>query len=147
MSSGNTVYAVGDIHGCPGMFGDLLRQIRADASSLGVARPKIVCLGDLVDRGPGSRTVLDMILSRRFRECFDATVLMGNHERMLLDAGKNDDSMMTWLHNGGAETVESYGVEFGRESARSAIRTFLLRNPRLSPGIPARPPDQLRLGK
>ena len=146
MSSPETVYAIGDVHGCPGMFCALLRSILADADASGIPRPKLVCLGDLIDRGPDSRAVLDMVMSGWFRDSFDATVLMGNHERMLLDSPADDESMLTWLRNGGAETVENYGVEFGRGSARSALERFFDEIPRHHLEFLERMPTILRLG-
>ena len=43
--------------------------------------------------------------------------MLGNHEAWLLAVKRGDNAAsMKWLHNGGAETVESYGVAFGGDS-------------------------------
>jgi len=61
---------VGDIHGCYREFMELL-----DRAAL-AATDEIIALGDIIDRGPESRLVLDF-----FRSNPQARSLMGNHER------------------------------------------------------------------
>jgi serine/threonine protein phosphatase 1 len=54
-----TTVAIGDIHGMYDMLDRLLVEI--DAFSIrerGIGRPKLVFLGDYVDRGPDSRRVV-----------------------------------------------------------------------------------------
>lgn len=60
----------GDIHGCYAELLDLLDRVGATDDDI------LVSVGDLVDRGPDSPSVL-----RLFRERRGAVVLMGNHER------------------------------------------------------------------
>lgn len=126
--SDRTVYAVGDVHGQAAALRALLVQILEDAGRTGErGRPRVVLLGDLVDRGPDSRGVLDMLARRDFREVFDATIIRGNHDQWVLEAAIQPDApgALEWLHNGGAETIESYGVDFGRSSWQAAVRAFL----------------------
>jgi hypothetical protein len=54
-------YAIGDIHGYDDHFARLIDRIRSDAERIG-EKPRIVLLGDYVDRGPASRQVLDRVL-------------------------------------------------------------------------------------
>jgi serine/threonine protein phosphatase 1 len=61
---------VGDIHACYQELLDLL-----DRAGLG-ADDEIVAVGDLVDRGPANREVLDF-----FRQRPGASSVLGNHER------------------------------------------------------------------
>lgn len=61
---------VGDIHGCYIEFMELL-----DKAALS-AEDEIIALGDILDRGPDSRRVLEF-----FRTNPNAVSLMGNHER------------------------------------------------------------------
>jgi len=102
-------YAIGDIHGCNDLFIKLLAEIRTDAERLG-DEPRIVLLGDYVDRGPDSRGVLDTILELEGASWCTVSVLLGNHEEMLkrflLDSTYGAD----WLAFGGAATLSSYGV-------------------------------------
>lgn len=109
LPQGSRVYAVGDIHG----RADLLRRIRdLIAADLERARPDealIVLLGDYVDRGPHSRSVLDDLTG----DLFPAPVvpLLGNHEAMLMDFLDRPETGETWRKFGGIETVHSYGVD------------------------------------
>ena len=71
--------AVGDIHGCHAEFEELLERLALREHD------RLVLLGDLVNRGPDSRRVIQ--LARRH-----ATVaLLGNHELRLLNFRKTDD--------------------------------------------------------
>jgi diadenosine tetraphosphatase ApaH/serine/threonine PP2A family protein phosphatase len=71
--------AIGDIHGCPQEFEDLLEKLDLRDAD------RLVLLGDLVNRGPDSFRVIQ--LARRH-----ATVsLLGNHELRLLNFRKTDD--------------------------------------------------------
>ena len=81
------IVAVGDVHGAYGRLVEILRAAgvidRADRWSAG--RTHFVQLGDVLDRGPDSRKVLDLY-RRLEREASNAGgrvhVLMGNHEAM-----------------------------------------------------------------
>ena len=110
------LYAIGDIHG----HLDLLQQahdlIAADMARHGPGQ--VVHLGDLVDRGPDSRGVIDFLM-RGLAAGQDWVVLMGNHDRMFRrfvhdphepEPGLRAD--LGWLHPklGGPDTLRSYGV-------------------------------------
>lgn len=110
------VYAIGDIHG----HLDLLRRqhdlIAADIAVHGAG--PVIHVGDLVDRGPDSRGVVDH-LCRGIAAGQDWVVLKGNHDRMfsrfLADPHEPEPGLraeLSWLHPrlGGAQTLQSYGV-------------------------------------
>jgi serine/threonine protein phosphatase 1 len=139
--SGRTL-AIGDIHGCDRALEKLLRALSIAGDDT------VVVLGDVIDRGPGSKQVVDRLLQLS-REC-RLVFILGNHEEMLLDAltEVSDDSVVTgWLQYGGAETLMSYGgnpekipvehLEFFR-SAINFLETdrdiFIHAN--LQPGVP-----------
>jgi hypothetical protein len=64
---------VGDLHGC---YDELVALL--DAARLG-AEDRVVCVGDLVTKGPKSREALELFMSdARF------TSVLGNHDRALL---------------------------------------------------------------
>jgi predicted phosphodiesterase len=68
--------AIGDIHGCHEEFAELLDRLRLKKGD------RLILLGDLVNRGPNSRKVID--LARRHQ----AIALLGNHELRLLNYRK-----------------------------------------------------------
>ena len=102
-----TYYAIGDVHGEAQKLDQLLRSIRADAIGRKVAH-RIVFLGDLVDRGPDSRRVVDRAMHLAHTE--DAIVIRGNHEELMLHAYDNRESVgiYWWAENGGDQTITSY---------------------------------------
>ena len=79
---GQRVYAVGDIHGRADLFRDIICAIEADDRARGPSETTVILLGDLVDRGPDSRGVIDA--ARDWSRGRDVRILLGNHEEMLL---------------------------------------------------------------
>lgn len=104
-------YAVGDIHGRLDLLKILLKSIEVDAVKYRHLdeKPRLIFLGDYIDRGGESFGVLDMLSSDRLAD-FETYFLKGNHEDVLLqflvDPAKGDD----WKRIGGLETMASYGV-------------------------------------
>jgi len=123
------IYAIGDIHGCPNPLRRLLDTIAADAAGLGVSKPQVVFLGDYIDRGPDSKGVLDLLVASEIGERFDAIFLLGNHDLMPIEAAKKRltaNDLHIWLAiNGGAETLESYGIDLRRQGQDQAVRQFV----------------------
>ena len=105
--AGRTI-AIGDIHGCRQAFEALLAAIAPQPDDC------LILLGDFVDRGPDSWSVIERIL--QLRNEYSLVSLLGNHEQMLLeviDYPDNRDSLRLWLGFGGDATLESYRL--GRE--------------------------------
>jgi serine/threonine protein phosphatase 1 len=107
-------FAIGDIHGEAAKL-DALHAAILERIAFEKRAARIVHLGDYVDRGPDSRGVIERVmdLQARFRDEPDVEIvaLLGNHEQMMFDAwaagpGADDES---WMSQGGAETVASYG--------------------------------------
>jgi len=67
-----------------------------------------VTLGDYIDRGPASSDVIERLAGNPFPTPYVA--LKGNHEAMLEDFLDNPAVGMHWRRQGGAETLDSYGV-------------------------------------
>lgn len=108
------IYAIGDIHG----HLDLLLQAHELIAQDGGADARIVHLGDLIDRGPDSRGVVEHLM-RGQAMGRDWIVLRGNHDiipaRFLRDPHWIDPRGATqadWIaRDVGAETtLASYGV-------------------------------------
>ena len=107
---GERVYAVGDVHGCADQFGALLAAIDADDAARGPADTMLVLLGDLIDRGPDSRGVVERAMRLAAFPRF--ALLKGNHEEMLLRAAAGHrPSLQLFNRYGGRETLMSYGVD------------------------------------
>ena len=109
-------YAIGDIHGHLDQLKRLHDRIAADQVVHG--NGPIVHVGDLVDRGPDCRGVVEY-LRGGVAAGNDWVVLKGNHDRMftnyLTDLNSHDMGLridMSWLHPriGGSATLASYGV-------------------------------------
>jgi|SRR5579872_6110966 len=95
------VLAFGDVHGCHRALVALLGLVAAAPSDT------LVFVGDVVDRGPATKQVIDQLLT--LRETNKLVLIMGNHEEMLRDALSGRGPVDPWLDAGGRETVESYG--------------------------------------
>ncbi len=70
-------WAIGDIHGCMEVLLELERRVREEDDA-----PLFVCVGDLIDRGPESREVVEHFREGVARGTHAA--VMGNHEEKLL---------------------------------------------------------------
>ncbi len=111
LPAGQRVYAIGDTHGCAARLTSLHDKIIADLATHPVARPLLVHLGDYVDRGPDSAGVLARLAKPI--PGLPMVNLMGNHDRMMLDALARDaaaEAVSLWLGNGAGPTLESYGA-------------------------------------
>lgn len=107
----HVVYAIGDIHGRADLLRDALDVIDGEIQAASDCRYDIIYLGDLIDRGPASLDVLDIIRTRPTRANVTETTLSGNHEQLLLAAlGLRDHAYIArggelWAHNGGIQVV------------------------------------------
>ena len=107
---GRRVYAVGDIHGRLDLLDELLGRIEADDASREATHTLIIFLGDLVDRGPNSREVVDRLISYS-QGRMPTRFLMGNHEEVFLKALQGEKGAMRFfVRIGGRETILSYGI-------------------------------------
>lgn len=94
-------FAIGDVHGCHHALVTLLDMLAVTAADT------VVFLGDVIDRGPATRQVIDDILALARRT--KVVCLMGNHEEMMRDAISGRGLFNTWLDVGGKATLDSYG--------------------------------------
>ena len=97
-------YAIGDIHGCNRTFLALLKNLSLSKGD------RLILLGDLIDRGPGSMQVTDTVFHLR-NTGFDVICLRGNHEQMLLGVVNGSYDPDIWLINGGRQTLDSFAVQ------------------------------------
>ncbi len=118
MDSGPFTYAIGDVHGCAALLDALLERI---ADHAGDRAHRLVFLGDYIDRGPDSAGVLHTISRLAWAEPDRVTCLMGNHERMLLDALHTPQAAERWLYNGGDATLASFGAHEAADLPRDTL--------------------------
>ncbi len=108
--AGERLYAIGDIHGRRDLLEKLLSQIDADDAARGPAKTSLILLGDLMDRGPDSRGVIELLM-KLSAATTTVTVLAGNHEELMIRAYEGDRAIAsTFNRAGGKETMMSYGV-------------------------------------
>lgn len=113
------IYAIGDIHGHLGKLQHAHELIARDRAAGGDPAAPVVHIGDLVDRGPDSRGVVEF-LRQGVSTGAPWVVLKGNHDRMfalfLQDPPRRDPRLrpgLEWLDDrlGGRTTLASYGVD------------------------------------
>ena len=101
-STEQDVAVIADVHGMLRPFEALLQRLARE-----VPQARVVCVGDLIDRGDQSADVLRLAF-----ECRDTlTVIMGNHEEMLLrflDDPAQEGAR--WFRYGGLQTLASFGI-------------------------------------
>lgn len=102
-------FIIGDIHGCLEEFQELIKDIDR-------TKTRIICVGDLIDRGNNSEGVIDFIRSNNIE------TVKGNHELMAQECLPNlikyiaDPSSITkymlyesdWFYNGGHDVFNQY---------------------------------------
>jgi len=93
-------WIIGDVHGC-------LETLKALVAKLPVGA-EIVFVGDLIDRGPDSRGVINFVRDNGY-DC-----VQGNHEVMMIDAIEDVIEwgapiwQTGWVDNGGGTTLSEY---------------------------------------
>lgn len=110
-----TLCVIGDIHG----RADLLRHLLEKIEQAHEPAMKLVFVGDMIDRGEQSAETLALIYRLQNGSSYgDVTVLKGNHEAMLLAfLEAPEQAGPIWLSNGGAYTLQSYGIRPPRAQA------------------------------
>ena len=102
LDGGSSVWAVGDIHGYREEFEDLLGRLRL------VEGDMVICVGDLIDRGPDSHGVLSIV-----SESNRIYSIKGNHELLMSEAlsGTDHSREVFWIGRvGGRATLDSMGT-------------------------------------
>lgn len=128
---GERVYAVGDVHGRLDLLRKLLRSL--DKDSNGHAHfVRTVFLGDMIDRGPQSKQVLELVRCLQRKDPERIVALLGNHEEMMLASLNGDaEAQRIWLKSGGEAFLRSYNLDpetfsdLGPGDRGRALRTAL----------------------
>jgi serine/threonine protein phosphatase 1 len=88
----------------------MLEAIYRDSRDLGQT-PRIVLLGDYIDRGPASASVMESIVELQKQPWCDLVILLGNHEFFLANFLRDPVGGNIWLEHGGMTTLTSYGLK------------------------------------
>ncbi|MDB5610969.1 MAG: metallophosphoesterase [Bradyrhizobium sp.] len=102
------IYAVGDIHGRADLLIETIARIDDDLRRRPIEYAVEVYLGDYIDRGPDSKTVIDLLAVRLVEN--RAVCLRGNHEALLESFLRDPANFHHWQQLGGMQTLASYGV-------------------------------------
>lgn len=102
----NDMYVIGDVHGYYDKLIALINKLPNKFKS------KICFVGDLIDRGPDSKKVVDLVKEHNY-DC-----VLGNHEQMCIEfrgnpynmtGGYGQSTLNPFGSNGGVLTLDSYG--------------------------------------
>ena len=147
--AGNRAYAIGDIHGRLDLLERLLAQVEADNAERPTATSWLVFLGDLIDRGPDSRGVIERLAASPpgfARPVF----IKGNHEEVFLSVLEGDHrGLKEWLAYGGSECAESYGLSMGwmlNATSAEIMERLIAQVPRAHVRFLAEMADSFRFG-
>lgn len=119
-TAGETVFAVGDVHGCTPLLDTMLTGIAGLLP--GVASPRLVFLGDLIDRGPDSiGSLRRWAAAEPVPGIARVDRLMGNHEQLMLIAISDLPEAATareeWLSHDGDTMLAELRAVTGRPDA------------------------------
>lgn len=92
--------ALGDVHGGRKALDRVLEAARPGPDDV------LIALGDYVDRGDDSAGVLDRLIEWESR-CH-LVPLLGNHDRMMIQARRDPTDRDIWLRMGGDRALDSY---------------------------------------
>ncbi|HVC61307.1 MAG TPA: metallophosphoesterase [Acetobacteraceae bacterium] len=121
---GRRVYAIGDVHGCKPQLAALHAAVAADLAARPIGAARLIHLGDYIDLGPDSAGVIELLAAGPPIPGAATVNLLGDHERMLLQALGGDRAAATdWLWSGGRDTLASWGIaaDLPREAWEAAL--------------------------
>jgi serine/threonine protein phosphatase 1 len=101
------IFAIGDVHGCVDELAELLETLPAGDDAT------VVMLGDYIDRGPHSRSVIELLIEQQAKRRI--VTLAGNHEEMLREFldGTDPGRVARFILNGGSTTLADYANDHG----------------------------------
>ena len=89
LDSDNRVWVIGDIHGYVETLKSLIENLNLGSKDI------VICLGDMVDRGPESAGVVKLFMEKE-----NLYSLKGNHEEMLLMDWEKTNGLGNYSHDG-----------------------------------------------
>lgn len=116
-------FVVGDLHGQVDMLDHLLKTV-----DFNPRQDRLLSVGDLIDRGPGSAELL-----RRYHSEKGFHAILGNHEAMMIRAAEDEEVDRGWRASG-AEWTRSLSLTELRELTQIAATLPLVMELPLSDG-------------
>jgi serine/threonine protein phosphatase 1 len=118
--NGETIFAIGDVHGCADHLSLLIQRLEAEAK--GVRSSRLIFLGDLICRGPSSLGALAHWSAPHLDRSFKSVDrLWGNHEQLLMlsiGGGSLAEAARTkWMSIDGTTFVDELRRVTGRGDA------------------------------
>ncbi|WP_192252603.1 metallophosphoesterase [Mesorhizobium silamurunense] len=107
---GMRLYAIGDVHGRHDLLAAMHRGIESELEYAPSSDWRIIHLGDYVDRGPDSKSVIEFLIEAKKRDPRNI-MLAGNHDMGMLDFLDEPDANGLFMRFGGVQTALSYGVK------------------------------------
>lgn len=108
LPEGLRIYAISDIHGCAHLLEEMFHIIDVDIARSPPRRAIEIFMGDYIDRGPDSRSTLDLLIERSRNG--NTVFLKGNHEAFMMEVLGDPSRIPSWLNVGGLQTLISYGL-------------------------------------
>jgi serine/threonine protein phosphatase 1 len=110
IGAGRRIYAIGDVHGRADLLDALLGMVAQDDEERPPASLSLILLGDLIDRGPDSRAVVERVMALT-ASGGDVRCLKGNHEEAFIRVAQGDvRALPVFRRMGGETTLASYGL-------------------------------------
>ncbi len=101
LDEGRSVWVVGDVHGHCETLVALFEVLDLEEGD------HVLCIGDLIDRGPDSRGVLELV-----RDTANVNSIVGNHEKLMHSAlSEGGTALKTWEYFGGGQTLTSMSTD------------------------------------
>ena len=111
-------WVIADIHGCAKTLKALIEEMIKPSK-----HDWLYFLGDYIDRGPGSKEVIDYLMHLQYED-YNIRLLMGNHEDYLVKSYEEEINLKSlfglkyknrkkkeWLFHGGKETMDSFKLD------------------------------------
>lgn len=121
-------FFIGDVHGCDELLRAVLGKIE-DLSGGDSAPPRVMFLGDIVDRGINSGACLDLVI-KTLEKWPRSVLIRGNHDQMFLDVLQGTSTPKRakfWYEEvGGFDTCASYG---GSGEMGETVRVIISNHP------------------
>jgi serine/threonine protein phosphatase 1 len=96
-----TTAFIGDLHGQYQELRDVVERLPEHVS-------RLVFLGDYVNRGESSKTVVDYLINLKASARYEIIFLEGNHDKIFRQILNSDEYLNEFFLMGGASTVRSY---------------------------------------